>query len=310
VAPGRARPSTSTIIGVAILLFGAVLLGVGMHHLVATGTCSSTGYSANFGPVPHCPKGTGWWILFLIGGIFLVIIGGFVARGPSAALIVPAIFGAIGVGSLTVAFQAHVSSGTKTFALIFGGAFAVCGLIPALVIIGSSISRMRSSPRAGPRSPSSVGAARERSTRQDRQARRAAQERRTHRRGVQPREGEATRRALSRRQTRSCGWTESAVVDEPSCPVAVVDDQFEVPRRCARAHREHVAANVHGAVRDGAHRGPRVQRLAARRALGERLGRTDLRCHGRGDHHETCVWKRNTLQSTPVTLCLTRCELV
>ena len=158
MAPGRARPSTSTIIGVAILLFGAVLLGVGMHHLVATGTCSSTGYSANFGPVPHCPKGTGWWILFLVGGIFLVIIGGFVARGPSAALIVPAIFGAIGVGSLTVAFQAHVSSGTKTFALIFGGAFAVCGLIPALVIIGSSISRMRSSPRAGPRSPSSVGA--------------------------------------------------------------------------------------------------------------------------------------------------------
>ena len=45
-----------------MLLFGAVALGVGMHHLVATGTCSSTGYSSHYGPVPYCPKGTGWWI--------------------------------------------------------------------------------------------------------------------------------------------------------------------------------------------------------------------------------------------------------
>jgi hypothetical protein len=292
VASGRPQRSTSTIIGVAVLLFGAVLLGVGMHHLVATGTCSSTGYSANFGPVPRCPKGTGWWILFLIGGVFLVIIGGFVARGPSAALIVPAIFGAIGVGSLTVAFQGNVSSGTKTFALIFGGAFALCGLIPALAVIWSG----------------------RRSTRQNCQTRRAPQERRVDRGRVQPREGKTTRRAVadkayrqaeiralgaargnprlvSRRSTRSCCRPEFAVVDGPICPVAVVHDQCEVSRRCARPLGEHVAADVHGAARDRAHRGPRVQRLAARRAVGERLRRTELRCHGRGDHHETCIWE-------------------
>ena len=123
MATGR-QPSSSTIIGIAVLLFGAVLIGYGMHRLVATGTCSSTGYSANFGPVPHCPKGTGWWILFLIGGIVLVLVGGLVARGTTGAtLIIPAIFSAIGVGSLTVAFQSGVSSSTKTFSLIFGGAF-------------------------------------------------------------------------------------------------------------------------------------------------------------------------------------------
>src|SRR2546429_102833 len=144
-------PSNRTISGVAVLLFGAVLLGVGIHHVVSTGTCSSTGYSANFGPVPHCPKGTGWWILFVIGGVFLVLIGGFVSAGSGAALIIPGIFGAIGVGSISVAFQSHVASSTKTFALIFGGAFAATGLIPGLFIGAGAIRRMSRSAR--PSSP-------------------------------------------------------------------------------------------------------------------------------------------------------------
>ena len=127
------QPSNRTIIGIAMLLFGAVVLGVGMHHLVATGTCSSTGYSSNYGPVPYCPKGTGWWILFVIGGVFLAVIGGLVSGGPSALLIVPAVFAGIGVGSLTIAFDSSASSSTKTFAAIFGGAFAFFGLVPLLL---------------------------------------------------------------------------------------------------------------------------------------------------------------------------------
>ena len=151
-------PSNRTIIGVAILLFGAVLLGVGMHHLIATGTCSSTGYSSNLGPVPHCPKGTGWWILFLIGGIFIVLIGGFVSMGSGAALIVPGIFGAIGIGSMTVAFQDHPSSSTKTFALIFGGAFALAGLVPALFIGANALRKLgRSSPTGSSLGKSAFG---------------------------------------------------------------------------------------------------------------------------------------------------------
>jgi Short C-terminal domain len=127
---GRNQPSTRTIVGV----FGAVLFGVGLHHLVATGTCSSTGYSSSYGAVPYCPKGTGWWFLFVFGGVITAVIGGLVSGGSSALLIIPTIFTAIGIGSITVAFDSHAAHGSKTFALIFGGAFLAIGLIPALVI--------------------------------------------------------------------------------------------------------------------------------------------------------------------------------
>ncbi len=133
-----------------MLLFGAVVLGVGMHHLVATGTCSSTGYSSHYGPVPHCPKGTGWWILFVIGGIFLAVVGGLVSGTTSALLIVPAVFSGIGIGALTIAFDSGASSSTKTFGAIFGGAFAFFGLVPLLIW---GISALR---RTGARTPRST----------------------------------------------------------------------------------------------------------------------------------------------------------
>lgn len=144
------QPSNRTIVGVALLLFGAVILGVGMHHVVKTGTCSSTGYSSHYGPVPYCPKGTGWWILFIIGGIFLAIIGGFVSGAASALLIVPAVFSGIGIGALTIAFDSSASSSTKTFGAIFGGAFAFFGLVPLLI---GGISALR---RTGARTPASA----------------------------------------------------------------------------------------------------------------------------------------------------------
>jgi len=144
------QPSNRTIIGVAMLLFGAVVLGVGMHHLIKTGTCSSTGYSSHYGPVPFCPKGTGWWILFVIGGIFLAVIGGLVCGATSALLIVPAVFCGIGFGALTVAFDSTATSSTKTFGAIFGGAFAFFGVMPLLIW---GISALR---RTGARTPVSA----------------------------------------------------------------------------------------------------------------------------------------------------------
>jgi hypothetical protein len=160
-------PSNRTIVGVAVLLFGAVLFGVGLHHLIATGTCSSTGYSSDLGPVPRCPKGTGWWMLFLFAGVFMAVIGGLVSGGSSVLLIIPTVFSAIGVGALTVAFDKNVASGSKTFGLIFGGVFALMGLIPALVIAVGALRKLgrggRASPtglRAGaPPSSSSLGSA-------------------------------------------------------------------------------------------------------------------------------------------------------
>ncbi len=147
---GAMQPSNRTIIGVAMLLFGSVLLGVGMHHLIKTGTCSSTGYSSHYGRVPFCPAGTGWWILFVIGGIFLAVIGGLVSGGSSAILIVPAVFAGIGIGALTIAFDSSASSSSKTFGMIFGGAFALCGLVPLLI---GGVGAIR---RTGARTPASA----------------------------------------------------------------------------------------------------------------------------------------------------------
>src|ERR1700747_1846115 len=98
------------IAGMAILLFGGVILGVGIHHLIRTGTCSSTGYSANYGPVPTCPSGTGAWMGFLFGGIICGIVGGFMVAGSGSLGISPiffGIFGGIGFGALSLVLDSN-----------------------------------------------------------------------------------------------------------------------------------------------------------------------------------------------------------
>src|SRR5450755_4482095 len=135
------EPSTIRIVGVALLLFSAVLLGVGIHHLVATGTCSSTGYSSNYGPVPYCPSGTGWWFAFVFGGIIGSLIGALMAG--SMGLVFAGIFGAIGFGSLSILLDSSASSGTKVFAGVFGGCFAIVGIIAGGAVILGALRSMR-----------------------------------------------------------------------------------------------------------------------------------------------------------------------
>jgi hypothetical protein len=124
------------IAGVALLLFSAILLGVGIHHLVATGTCSSTGYSGSFGPVPHCPSGTGWWFAFVFGGIIGCLIGA--AMAGSGSLIFAGIFGAIGFGALSLVLDSNAASGSQVFGAAFGGVFAVVGIVAWGVILVSA----------------------------------------------------------------------------------------------------------------------------------------------------------------------------
>jgi hypothetical protein len=147
------------IAGVALSLFAGILLGVGMHHIVGTGTCSSTGYSANYGPVPHCPSGTGWWMAFLFAGIFGGIGGGLMAG--SLALLFAGVFGGIGAGSLTVAFDHGAAHGNKIFGGIFGASFAIVGLgalVSVLVPAMRSLQGGRRSPSAQP-APALAGSA-------------------------------------------------------------------------------------------------------------------------------------------------------
>jgi hypothetical protein len=135
------QPSNMRIAGVALLLFSAVLLGVGIHHLVATGTCSSTGYSANYGPVPYCPSGTGWWFAFVFGGIIGSLIGALMAG--SMGLVFAGIFAAIGFGSLSILLDSSASSGTKVFAAVFGGCFAIVGVVAGGAVILGALRSVR-----------------------------------------------------------------------------------------------------------------------------------------------------------------------
>lgn len=141
------QPSNRTIVGVGLLLFTGVLMGVGIHHLVSTGTCSTTGYAANYGPVPYCPSGTGWWVAFLFIGIIGGIVGGFIAGASTVGLINGSIFTAIGVGSFTVVFDKHASS--KTFAGVFGGSFAVVGGIILMFVLASAFRSAQPASRKG-----------------------------------------------------------------------------------------------------------------------------------------------------------------
>jgi hypothetical protein len=135
------EPSNLRIVGVALLLFSSILLGVGIHHLVATGTCSSTGYSANYGPVPHCPSGTGWWFAFVFGGIIGSLAGALMAG--SLGLVFAGIFGAIGFGSLSILLDSTAKSGEKLFAGIFGGCFAIVGVVAWIAVISSALGSLR-----------------------------------------------------------------------------------------------------------------------------------------------------------------------
>jgi hypothetical protein len=134
-----------------LLLFSGVLLGVGMHHMVVIGTCSSTGYSAHYGPVKHCPSGTAWWMAFLVAGIFGAIAGGMMAG--SLGLIFAGIFGGIGIGALSVAFDSSAHSSNKMFGAIFGGVFAVVGIGAFVFVLGSAINGLRGSRAQPARTP-------------------------------------------------------------------------------------------------------------------------------------------------------------
>src|SRR5262249_12525631 len=142
VAQLESSLSTVRIVGVALLLFSSILLGVGIHHLVATGTCSSTGYSSNYGPVPTCPSGTGAWLGFVFGGIIGALIGALMAG--SVGLVFAGIFGAIGFGSLSIVLDSSASSGTKVFGAIFGGCFALVGVIAWIGVLSSALGSLRS----------------------------------------------------------------------------------------------------------------------------------------------------------------------
>jgi hypothetical protein len=123
------------IIGLGLVGLGVGMLCLGIFHGFAHGSCSTTGYSRNYGPVPHCSKGIGWWMLMLLAGLVVAGAGAVLARSVGS-LLLPLVFVAIGAPFIALALGNHgqllfntSSSSGKIFAGVFGGCFVIVGLI-------------------------------------------------------------------------------------------------------------------------------------------------------------------------------------
>ncbi len=119
----------STIIGLAMVIGGGLLMAVGLNALLATGTCASGGPYVSAHP---CPPGTGAHILELIGGVFLAVIGIIISG--QFALAFGGFFTGVGAYSLIHVLTGHdLPSDSKLGGFIVGITFLVIG-VPSLLI--------------------------------------------------------------------------------------------------------------------------------------------------------------------------------
>ena len=123
------------VLGLGLVGLGVGMLCLGVFHGCEHGSCSTTGYSRNYGPVPRCSRGIGWWMLMVFAGL-IVAGGGAVLARTMGALMVPLVFVAIGAPFIALALGNHgqllfnsASSTGKIFAGVFGGCFVISGLV-------------------------------------------------------------------------------------------------------------------------------------------------------------------------------------
>ncbi len=124
------------IAGLALLALGAAMFALGIFHGFRNGSCSTTGYTGHYGPVQHCGKGVGWWMLMLMAGL-LVVAAGVALAGTAQAVAIPVLFTAIGVPFVALALRSgdsHLligrsSSSGKLSAGIFGACFVIAGVV-------------------------------------------------------------------------------------------------------------------------------------------------------------------------------------
>jgi hypothetical protein len=138
------------IFGLAVMGLGAALFSLGIFHGFAHGSCSSTGYSPRYGPVPRCTSDIGWWMLVLTGGIFAAL-GGAALSGMASTILTPVIFIAIGAPFIVLGLgSGHgqlaygSSSGTGRLEVaIFGSCFAIAGVVWGVIAARTVLSRLR-----------------------------------------------------------------------------------------------------------------------------------------------------------------------
>jgi hypothetical protein len=113
---GRTRP-----VGLLLGLAGCAALAWGLYHLIEIGSCGDVGQ-------PSCPADAWPYFVALPLGIIVAVLSIFFGGG---AIVFGGIFLAVGLGSLAAGIWGD-NDETRTFAYIFGGAFAFFGLLPLL----------------------------------------------------------------------------------------------------------------------------------------------------------------------------------
>jgi hypothetical protein len=111
------------LVGGALIGLGVGLLALGIFHAFEHGTCSTTGYSGYYGPVPHCAKGIGWWVLLIFGGLIMAA-GGWAAMNSGrdsvsdaspGSILGGVVFGGAGVAvAFLIAASINSAIGTTT----------------------------------------------------------------------------------------------------------------------------------------------------------------------------------------------------
>lgn len=144
-APARTIRPLREIIGVVLMLLGALLIGYGTHFLARTGTCSSTGYT-EYGPAPKCGGGEALYIMsaFFVGPLTAVIGWGF---SQVSGLLWPMICVCVGVGLILIHADHTASVGARATAMLTGEFFIALAVLSVVITIRK---RLRKAHRSAP----------------------------------------------------------------------------------------------------------------------------------------------------------------
>ncbi len=132
----RSSVDLKVVSGVALIALGAGLFGFGLYHAFSHGSCSTTGYSAHYGPVQRCPGGIGWWMVVIFAALLASGLGiALFSRASNAAI--PLLFIALGAPFIALALRSgniQLLNGSsaqtgKLFAGVFGGCFVIAGVL-------------------------------------------------------------------------------------------------------------------------------------------------------------------------------------
>lgn len=102
------------VCGALVAFLGLGMLVLGAVHAFANGTCSTTGYAAHYGPVPHCAKGIGWWAGMLTLGIFVGLAGGVLFAHRDTGTAPVSVVAGVLAGALGVAGAFGIAAGVKS----------------------------------------------------------------------------------------------------------------------------------------------------------------------------------------------------